>query len=211
MDLSDRREQYESDGIDADDLHVDPLEQFETWYRQAEAADLWDANACVAATVDSDGWPSARYVLLKAFDANGFVFFTNYDSDKATAFATSGRAALTFGWLPLRRQVRIVGPIEQTSVRESDRYFESRPRGSQIAAAASPQSREIPDRSHLEELVAEVDAASAGSQVVRPSNWGGYRVKPISIEFWQGRPDRLHDRIRYDLTAGSWSKSRLAP
>ncbi|MGI9622373.1 MAG: pyridoxamine 5'-phosphate oxidase [Acidimicrobiales bacterium] len=211
MDLSSRREQYESEGIDAQGLSDDPFDQFEIWYRQAEAADLWDPNACVAATVDSDGWPSARYVLLKAFDLDGFVFFTNYDSYKAAAFATTGRAALTFGWLPLRRQVRIVGSIEETSAEESDQYFASRPRGSQIAASASPQSREIPDRAHLEAMVAEARAASAEADVPRPPYWGGYRVRPHSIEFWQGRPDRLHDRIRYDLNAGSWSKARLAP
>lgn len=211
MDLSDRRERYETRGLDVGDLAADPFDQFGRWYSDAEDADLWEPNACVVSTVDEDGWPSGRFVLLKSFDQSGFSFFTNYSSDKAAAFDHSRRAALTFGWLALRRQVRIVGSIERTSETESDEYFRTRPRGSQIGAAASPQSQVVSDRAALEARFQVVDARYHGAEIPRPTEWGGYRVRADSIEFWQGRPDRLHDRLRYRLEEQRWVIERLAP
>jgi pyridoxamine 5'-phosphate oxidase len=211
MDLADRRQSYESAGIDVDSVDPDPMVEFEQWYRTADEADLWEPNAAVLASTDSDGWPGARYVLVKSFDARGFVFYTNYESDKAVALDASGRAALTFGWLPLRRQVRIVGDVERTSAGESDDYFDRRPRGSQLGAMASPQSRVIASRGVLDERHAALAAEAGDGLLIRPAHWGGYRIKPRSIEFWQGRPSRLHDRVRYDRSDGAWTRVRLAP
>lgn len=211
MDLSDRREEYETAGVDIADVDPDPIEQFGAWYRAAEAAELWEPNAMVVSTVGADGWPSARWVLCKAFGPDGFVFFTNYDSGKASDIAASGRAALTFGWLPLRRQVRIVGPIERTDEATSTAYFAQRPRGSQLGAWASPQSRVVGGRDELDRRYDEAAATFEGRDVERPPHWGGYRVGVESIEFWQGRPNRFHDRIRYRRQADAWLVERLAP
>ncbi len=212
MDLADRREAYESEGLDVGDLSADPIEQFDRWYRDAERADLWEPNAMVVSAVDAEGWPASRYLLLKGFDAAGFTFFTNYSSDKAVALEASGRAALTFGWLPLRRQVRVLGTVARVSTAESDEYFASRPEGSKLGAWASPQSQVLESRADLDRRYAAIVAGAGEGVIQRPDHWGGYRVAPVSIEFWQGRPNRFHDRLRYDLdSAGSWAISRLAP
>lgn len=211
MDLADRREQYESQGIDIADVAADPIDQFEAWYRDAEAADLWEPNSTVVSTVDAEGWPTARYVLMKSFDNHGFVFFTNYTSDKATALDKTGRAGLTFGWLPLRRQVRIVGSVKRVAETESDEYFALRPRNSQIGAWTSPQSQIVESRKYLDDRYAAIDQDVGPGTAERPPHWGGYRVAPHSIEFWQGRPSRMHDRIRYTRVGGTWTKARLAP
>lgn len=211
MDLADRRDHYETEGLDIGDCDPDPIRQFEAWYLAAEAAELWEPNAAVVATADEQGWPSARYVLVKGFDASGFVFYTNYESDKAADLDTTKKAALTFGWLPLRRQVRIVGVVERTSSAESDAYYARRPRGSQIGAWASPQSQVISGRDVLDQLEAAKDAEFGVAEPTRPPHWGGYRVRPHRIEFWQGRPSRLHDRVRYDHDGDAWTRVRLAP
>lgn len=211
MDLADRRDHYETEGIDLADVDPDPFAQFEHWYRDAEAADLWEPNAMVVATVDADGRPAARFVLLKSFDQAGFVFYTNHESAKARSLDRSGVAGLTFGWLPLRRQVRIEGTVQRTPEEESAAYFARRPRGSQIGAWASPQSQPVESREELDERYAEVAERFDGREIERPPSWGGYRVTPETFEFWQGRPDRFHDRIRYRRNGARWVRDRLAP
>ncbi len=163
------------------------------------------------ATIDERGRPAARIVLLKDIDARGFVFFTNYDSRKGHDLAAHPWAALVLFWEPFHRQIRIEGAIERVTAAESDAYFVTRARGSQIGAIASPQSQPIPDRKTLEDRIAEITAAHADAPLVRPAYWGGYRVVPEMIELWQGQPSRLHDRVRYRLVAGSWQRDRLAP
>lgn len=192
----------------------DPIAQFARWFDEARASGVIEANAMIVSTVDADGRPSGRTVLLKGFDADGFVFFTNYESRKGQDLATNPNVALTFYWAPLERQVRIEGTATQVPSEQSDAYFASRPEGSQIGAIVSPQSSEIPDRAWLEARVSALtEARDAGTPLERPETWGGYRVRPSEIEFWQGRPDRLHDRIRYhvDASDGSWAHVRLAP
>ena len=211
MDLSGVRAAYESAGFDLADLADDPFTQFQRWFGEVEAAGYWEPNAMVLSTVTADGWPSARNVLLKRIDAEGFVLFTNYTSDKAAEMDGSGRAALTFSWTELRRQVRVMGTAERLTDEESDGYWISRPRGSQLGAWASDQSVVVPDRVTLERAFTEAEQRWADQPVERPDHWGGYRVRPHSIEFWQGRPDRLHDRLRYRLEGGSWLVERRAP
>ena len=213
MDLSDRRETYVTDGLEMADVDADPFVQFEQWYAEAEAAQLWEPHSVVVSGVDAEGYPTSRWVLLRSFDHEGFVFYTNYESDKAAAFDAHPKASLTFGWLPLRRQVRVVGSIARVDAATSDDYFVKRPRGSQIGAWASPQSQVIPDRDELDRRVAEIEARFEGRDVERPPHWGGYRVTPVRIEFWQGRPSRLHDRILYTPApdGSGWDRSRLAP
>ncbi len=211
MEIADRREEYETVGLDRKDLAADPVEQFGRWYRDAEQAGIWEPNACVVSAVDAAGWPSSRYVLLKGYGDEGFVFYTNYRSAKAVALEASGRAALTFGWLPLRRQVRIHGPVERTSGAESDAYFARRPRNHQVGAWASPQSEVVEDRDALDRMWTEVEARFGSGAIPRPPHWGGYRVRPEMIEFWQGRPNRFHDRLRYRLAGDAWVVERLAP
>lgn len=211
MDLADRRETYEEAGLDIEHVLADPIAQFERWYRDAEDAELWEPNAMVVSVVDDDGWPASRYVLMKRFDTEGFVFFTNVESDKGRALESSRRAALTFGWLPLRRQVRILGDVDRVSSDEADDYFARRPRGSQIGAWASPQSQPVESRADLHRRYAAFEAGAGDGLIDRPEHWGGYLVRPVSIEFWQGRPNRFHDRLRYRLADGAWEISRLAP
>jgi pyridoxamine 5'-phosphate oxidase len=211
VDLSDRRETYIHDGLDLADLAPDPFTQFEHWFADAEAANLWEPNSMTVATVDDGGFPSVRYVLLKSVDVDGFVFYTNYRSAKGRALDHSGRAALAFGWLELRRQVRVIGTVTKTSREESAAYFAQRPRGSQIAAWASPQSEVVADRAELERRYGDVEARFADGDIPRPEHWGGYRVRPLSVEFWQGRPHRFHDRMRYRRTDVGWRIERLAP
>lgn len=187
-----------------------PLALFGEWY--GEAADLFQPNGMVLATVSAEGRPAARTVLLKGFDEAGFVFFTNYNSRKARELAANEWAALLFWWREQFRQVRIEGRVKKVTAAESDEYFATRARGSQISAWASPQSEIVPSRAELEEKVGEVERRFEGGEVARPSHWGGYCLWPVLFEFWQGREDRLHDRLEYGrLADGSWSMERLAP
>ena len=210
--LTDLRREYASRALDEQDAHADPLTQFTIWFDEALKSQLLDVNAMTLATASATGEPSARTVLLKGADQHGFVFYTNYDSAKGRDLAENPRAALLFFWRELERQVRINGAISKTTAAESDQYFHSRPIESQIGAAISDQSRPIADRSILEKRFEELAAASREQAVPRPAHWGGYRLAPDAIEFWQGRKSRLHDRLLYTRQAdGSWSRSRLAP
>jgi pyridoxamine 5'-phosphate oxidase len=194
------------------DMDADPLRQFQTWFAQVLDANLPQPYGMTLATAAADGTPSARMVLLRGLDERGFVFFTNYDSRKGQELAANPRAALVFYWPQLDRQVRIEGQVEVLAAEESDRYFATRPRESQLSAWASPQSEVIASRKVLERRMEEVQAQFAGGAVPRPPRWGGYRVVPTVIEFWQGRPGRLHDRLCYQRRPdGSWRLQRLAP
>lgn len=204
------RIEYETAGLDVDQVHPDPLDQFEHWFADALAAGLDEPNAMVLATAGDEG-PSARAVLLKGFDREGFVFYSNYESRKADELEADPRASLLFLWLPLHRQLRIEGTVSRVTDGEADGYFASRPRDAQLGAHVSPQSRVIPDRAWLEERLEEVGRRFEGVEPERPPHWGGYRVRPHRVEFWQGRPGRLHDRIRYRLVGDSWVVERLAP
>jgi len=213
VDLGSLRQSYETAGIRIEDLDPDPLIQFEVWFRQVMDADYWEPNAMSVSTIGADGRPRSRNVLLKVFDDRGFVFYTNYRSHKGQELDANPGVALLFSWHELRRQVRIVGAAERTSAAESDAYFASRPRGSQIGAWTSPQSQPLASREELEAREAEVQAQFATGDVPRPSHWGGFLIRPQSLEFWQGRPNRLHDRIRYTRAdqTGAWGRERLAP
>jgi pyridoxamine 5'-phosphate oxidase len=190
---------------------ADPLEQVQAWYAAAVDAGLREPNAMALATATPEGVPSLRFVLLKSIDARGVEFFTNYESRKGGELAANEAAAAALYWQPLHRQVRLEGRVEVLSAEESDAYFASRTRGSQVGAWASQQSREIPDRAWLEARVAEVEARFPG-QVPRPPFWGGYRLVPDAVELWEGREDRLHDRARFTRTpAGDWHSQRLSP
>jgi pyridoxamine 5'-phosphate oxidase len=193
------------------DADPDPLRQFQRWYEEAGSAGVREPQAMAVATGGADGAPSVRMVLLKDFDERGFVFFTNYSSQKGRALADNPRAALLWHWDPLGRQVRIQGPVERTSPEETAAYVRSRPRPSQLSALASPQSRKIESRAELEQRVAELDRQYEGRDLPLPGDWGGFRLAPESIEFWQQRSDRLHDRLRYSRDGESWLIERLAP
>ena len=193
------------------DAAADPFEQFTHWWQEAIASHLDEVNAMTLATADAQGKPSARIVLLKGVSREGFEFFTNYESNKAKELSENKNAALVFFWKELERQVRIEGTVTKASAEMSDAYFLSRPLQSRIGAWASPQSREIISRNLLDESVAGVENKFAGKEVTRPPFWGGYIVKPVMMEFWQGRSNRLHDRIEYNLVNGTWGKRRLAP
>ena len=206
------RRNYARRELDLPDLRPDPFAQFDAWMREAIETELLEPNAMMLATVSGQGTPSARVVLLKGFDARGFVFYTNYGSSKARDIAVNPAVALLFPWLPLERQVSVTGHAEKISAAESLKYFLSRPRDSQIGAWASRQSEVITTRSLLEAKFAEMKAKFLNGEVPLPDQWGGYRVTPASFEFWQGRPSRLHDRFRYERSAdGHWSISRLMP
>jgi len=212
MDLSDLRREYEKGGLAEGDLAADPVEQFRAWFAQALAVDAKDANAMTLATADREGRPSARIVLLKGVDARGFVFFTNYESEKGRELAENPRAALVFYWPLLDRQVRVEGEVTRTSREESAAYFASRPLGARLGAWASRQSQPLRGREDLERALAEVAARYEGGEVPLPDSWGGYRLAPSVMEFWQGRPSRLHDRLRYERSPeGSWRVARLFP
>lgn len=212
-DISQLRENYTRAGLDRADLDPDPILQFDRWFQQALAARLIEPNAMTLATAGADGQPAARTVLLKAFDQQGFVFYTNYTSAKAGQLTQNPRAALCFPWLALERQVIIAGSVEKVSRAESLRYFLSRPHGSQLGAWVSPQSSVISSRQILEMKFAEIARNFSAGKVPLPDAWGGYRVIPLSLEFWQGRPNRLHDRFRYRRPSPSdpWTLERLAP
>jgi pyridoxamine 5'-phosphate oxidase len=194
-----------------DDLDPDPLRQFSLWFEDALAAGVPQAEATALATATVDGRPAVRMVLLKGHDARGFVFYTNRESRKGRELGENARAALLFFWQPLRRQVRVEGSVVEIDPAETDRYFSSRPRGSQIAAWASPQSRPVESRKELDRLYADADARLASIAMTTPPFWGGYRVVPSAIEFWQGQENRLHDRVRYERGDAGWSRARLAP
>jgi pyridoxamine 5'-phosphate oxidase len=197
--------------MDEEDLGADPFRAFATWFEEAVAAGVAQPEAMALATATPTGQPAVRMVLLKGHNERGFVFFTNHESRKGDELAANPRAALALYWQPLNRQVRVEGAVEQISDAESAAYFASRPPGSRIAAWASPQSRPIADRSELEARYLEVESRFEGAAIPLPPFWGGYRVAPESIEFWQGRENRFHDRIRYDRTADGWARTRLAP
>jgi pyridoxamine 5'-phosphate oxidase len=209
--LADLRKNYSRGALDATDVDPNPVNQLHTWFAQALDAKLPEPNAMTLATVDSQGRPSARIVLIKGADERGFVFFTNYDSRKGREIAANPAASLLFHWIELERQVRIEGFVEMTSAAESDAYYASRPLESRIGAWASAQSQEIESRAALEAREREI-IAQYGEHPPRPPHWGGYRVVPDTIEFWQGRPSRLHDRMRYTRDgSGAWRIARLSP
>ncbi len=210
MNIADLRIEYKRGELDEKHADADPIAQFSRWWDEATAAQVREANAMTLATAAADGQPSARTVLLKGFDAAGFVFFTSYESRKGAELAVNPRAALLFFWPELERQVRIDGDVSRTSEPESDQYFRSRPLPSRIGAWASPQSRPIASKAWLMARVAEMGLRHAMAPS-RPPYWGGYRVAPNAVEFWQGRPSRLHDRLLYTRTATRWDRQRLAP
>ncbi len=209
--IADLRRDYRLQTLNEEDVADNAIEQFTRWWNEAIASDIDEVNAMTLATLALDGMPSARIVLLKDYDERGFVFFTNYNSAKGKAIAAHPKAALVFFWKELERQIRVQGNVEKVSEQESDDYFSSRPVGSRIGAWSSPQSEVIESRHLLEDNV-EKYTSEMKSGIPRPQHWGGYRVKPVSIEFWQGRSSRLHDRIEYRLQPDdSWKKVRLAP
>ena len=210
MDWESTRHQYEQAGLDVADVDPDPIIQFRLWLDDWTATGPRDPGVVVVSTVDADGWPSSRAVLLRGADERGFVFYTNRTSAKGRALDATGRASLSFVWHDLERQVHVIGTAERLPDAESDAYFASRPRGSQLGAWASEQSTVIDGREVLDAAVAAADARFP-DDVPRPPHWGGYLVRPRSVEVWQGRPSRLHDRVRYRRDADSWAIERLSP
>lgn len=210
-DVAGRRSEYESAGIDVGDLDPDPLRQWQRWYDEAVAAGVTEPNAMALSTSGADGAPDVRFVLVRGVDRRGLAFYTNLASAKALQLDAHPVAAAVFGWLELHRQVRVRGSVERVSDADADDYFASRPRGSRVGAWASPQSRVITGRDELDALVSAIDARFPGDDVPRPDFWGGFRIVPGELEFWQGRPSRLHDRLRYRRDDGIWVIERLAP
>ena len=209
--ISHLRKDYSLKALSETDVKSNPLEQFDTWWNEAIQSQIDEVNAMTLATATAEGVPSARIVLLKEYNDKGFVFFTNYESAKGQELAENPRASLLFFWKELERQVRITGLVEKITEQESDAYFYSRPLGSRIGAIASAQSSVIANRNILEEKVKLLEKKGE-AEIKRPAHWGGYRVKPVIIEFWQGRPSRLHDRIQYTLEEnGAWKVERLSP
>jgi pyridoxamine 5'-phosphate oxidase len=209
-DLPQMRRDYDTDGLSEGELAEDWPTQFGRWLAEAVAAGLAEPNAMVLATADDEGRPSARTVLLKGYDVRGFVFFTNYESRKGRELTANPYASVVFPWYPLHRQVIVCGPVERTSRAETEDYFAIRPRGAQLGAWASAQSERIPDRAALEQAWAAAERRFPGD-VPAPPHWGGYRLAPTSVEFWQGQISRLHDRLRYRLAGQSWVVERLSP
>ncbi|MEP6818761.1 MAG: pyridoxamine 5'-phosphate oxidase [bacterium] len=210
--MNEQQSQYNTDSIDEKTVDRDPLRLFQRWLHEAKAVGIHLAEAMTLATATPDGKPSARLVLLKQADEHGFVFFTNYRSMKARELDANPQAAMVFYWPQLERQVRVDGKVERISPAESDAYFKTRPRESQIGALASPQSEVIASREALQQKADELEKLYEGREIDRPEHWGGYRLRPERIEFWKGRPGRLHDRILYERQAdGDWNIKRLAP
>lgn len=221
--IADIRKDYKLASLEEADVASNPIDQFTRWWNEAVASQIDEVNAMTLATVNAAGVPAARIVLLKGYNPEGFIFFTNYESDKGKNLAQNPNAALVFFWKELERQIRIEGTVQKVSTEESDRYFNSRPASSRIGAWASPQSAVIENRLVIEQNVERYSSIFANDSIERPDHWGGYIVKPTSIEFWQGRSSRLHDRIRYKLetndynattdtrTDANWKIERLAP
>ena len=211
MSIAQLRTEYARAALSERDVDADPIIQFSKWFDEAQHAEVHEPNAMALATTGADGIPSARIMLLKGVDARGFVFFTDYRSRKAQELASSANAGLCFWWGPLERQVRVTGTVSRLPVTESAAYFRTRPLGSRIGAHASQQSRELVSREELEARVAEL-ARTLGDDPPLPDHWGGFLVAPIEVEFWQGRPSRLHDRVQYRRSAsGTWTRRRLSP
>ncbi|MET0635622.1 MAG: pyridoxamine 5'-phosphate oxidase [Chitinophagaceae bacterium] len=211
-DIAGIRQTYASRSLSEADITPDPVSQFAKWWKEAVDSEVPEVNAMTLATASNDGVPAARIVLLKGFSADGFVFYTNYESYKGIQLEENPKACLVFFWKELERQVRITGIVQRTSPEDSEEYFHSRPRGSQAGAAVSPQSRIIESREWLESAYNRFEQANADREILKPDYWGGYRVVPVVVEFWQGRPSRLHDRIQYSMQEdGNWVTARLAP
>lgn len=211
-DLHNYRQSYEAGALDIEHTAADPMEQFAFWFKEVEAAGgVKEPNAMSLATIGTDGFPKVRIVLLKEYSQEGFVFYTNYDSEKGQSIAQNTQVGLSFFWPNLERQVILKGEAHKVSEGQSDAYFASRPKGSQLGALVSNQSSVIDDRSVLEEKMQSLVSQYEKKDIQRPEHWGGYIVKPLMIEFWQGRPSRLHDRVRYTLNDDQWIKERLAP
>ncbi|MDI3527594.1 MAG: pyridoxamine 5-phosphate oxidase [Tenuifilum sp.] len=209
--LNNLRKEYSLKSLSKKDVADSPFKQFEIWLNESIESQVLEPNAMTLATSTFDGKPSARVVLLKQFNEKGFSFFSNYESRKSKHLLQNPYAALVFFWPELERQVRIEGKVRKATETESDEYFKTRPKGSKIGAWASPQSAVIPNRRYLERLHADFEEEFKGRQIKRPQNWGGYVLEPTLYEFWQGRPNRLHDRIQYVLVNGVWNIERLAP
>ncbi len=210
MEISSIRKEYTLKSLDLEGLNPNPIAQFKIWLQEALASEVLEVNAMTLSTIGLDGSPNGRIVLLKEVD-NGFVFFTNYQSEKGKELEVSGKASLTFFWAELERQVRIKGVVTKIAEPESDAYFFSRPIASQIGAWTSPQSQKIESREILDQRQQEVEMRFQKEPMIRPAHWGGYRLVPSSVEFWQGRPSRLHDRVSYIIENEGWSMGRLAP
>jgi pyridoxamine 5'-phosphate oxidase len=213
QDLSNYRKSYEKSELLEANCVANPMEMFRDWFMEVEASEtVAEVNAMTLSTIGLDGFPKSRVVLLKQYTFEGFIFYTNYESEKGLAMAANPNVCISFFWPAMERQIIIKGKVEKIASNLSDGYFESRPRGSRLGAIVSNQSSVIPSREHLEEKLKELETAYEGKEITRPSNWGGYMVKPTEIEFWQGRANRLHDRIRYQLQADySWKIERLSP
>lgn len=211
MSLADLRRDYSLAGLLEKDLAKEPFRQFEKWFQEAEAAKVPEPNAMVCSLATKDGRPSSRIVLLKGLDGRGFVFFSNYESRKGRELSENPRASLLFPWISMERQIVVEGVVTKLTREESDAYFHSRPRGSQLGAWVSQQSSIVPSRTHLDEALKQVEQKYAGKEVPMPPYWGGYRVAPETVEFWQGRRNRLHDRLRYRRDKNEWVIERLAP
>ncbi len=212
LSIADLRRNYTLAGFSEADAAISPIDQFKIWFQQAVDANLTEPNAMTLATISSEGKPSARIVLLKDVDDRGFVFFTNYESVKGQHLLENPQAALVFFWIELERQVRVEGKAEKVSSAESDAYFSTRPRGSQLGAWVSKQTEVIASREVLQSKLEELEQKYADKEIPRPPHWGGFRLIPSEFEFWQGRPNRLHDRLRYRLAEnGNWIRERLSP
>lgn len=210
MNISSIRKDYTFKILEIEDVKNNPIDQFHLWLQEAINAEALEVNAMTLSTLGLDGFPNGRIVLLKELDS-GFVFFTNYESEKGKELENSPKASLTFFWAELERQVRVIGQVEKISEKESDDYFFSRPIGSQIGAWTSPQSKKIASREILDQMKEDVENEFSTKPMIRPPHWGGFRLMPVKIEFWQGRSSRLHDRVLYEKIEAEWGITRLAP